>query len=224
MEREQNAGLETAFRAILPAGIAFAVEGLEPPLKEGDVFAAEAAAMARAVPKRRAEFFAGRSAAHRAMRALGHSPGPVTMGEDRAPVWPAGLVGSISHCSDTCVALVAEAARYRAVAVDIEPDADLPDDVIDTICLPSERMNLPKQGWGRMARLIFSAKETVYKLQYPISRKMLEFSDVEVVVDVVSGKFEARVSVPLGPDFSAQRFAGHFGRAEGKVFCVMFSL
>lgn len=220
-----TAGLEAAFRAALPADIAVAVGSLIPPRAEGQVFEAEAEAMVRAVPKRRAEFFAGRAAAHRAMQALGRAPAPVPMGQDRAPVWPEGLVGSISHCSEACVALVAKAAHYRALAVDVEPDVDLPYHVIDTICVPSEQARwagVPKEDRGRMARLIFSAKEAVYKLQYPLAGKMLEFSDVEIAVDVANSCFEAHVVVPLAPGFATQSLAGRFGYAEGKVFCVMF--
>lgn len=222
MDRAAVARLDAAFRAVLPLDIAVASGRVSLPPDGGEVFASEAAAMVRAVVRRQAEFFAGRAAAHRAMRALNHPPEPVLMGEDRAPVWPEGLIGSISHCDDTCVALVAKSERYRALAVDIEPDEDLPGDVIDTICLPSEQAGLTKPDGGRMARLIFSAKEAIYKLQYPIAGKLLEFSDVEIVLDVDNQRFAAHVGVPLGPGFATQVFEGWFGRAEGQIFCVMF--
>ena len=218
--------LEAAVAALLPPGIAVAVRDPALPVDQGEVFASEAAEMARAVPKRRAEFFAGRAAAHQAMRALGHLPTPVAMGKDRAPVWPDGLSGSISHCAGACVALMAEASRYRALAVDIEPDADLPVEVIGVVCLPSERAwlaELPVLDRGRMARLIFSAKETVYKLQYPITGKMLDFSDVEIVVNVDDERFDARFTAPYAPDFADALLAGWFGREGGKVFSVMFA-
>ena len=69
--------------------------------------------MARAVPQRRREFFAGRLAAHRAMEALGHLPEPVPMGQDRAPVWPQGLVGSISHGAGACAAMYGQKGAFQ---------------------------------------------------------------------------------------------------------------
>ena len=211
---------------MLPTDLALSAGSLAAPLDTGEIHAGEAAAMRHAVPKRRAEFFAGRIAAHRAMQALGHPPAPVLMGEDRAPIWPEGLVGSISHCRDACVALVARAAQYRSLAVDIEPDSDLPEDVIELVCLPEERLRLarlPEAERARMARLIFSAKEATYKLQYPVAGKPLEFSDVEIVVDVLNKRFEAHVAPPLAPAFATQVLTGRFGRAEGKLFCVMLA-
>ena len=138
-----NAGLarlQDKIAALLPKAVAVAVTDPGQAVAEGEIFASEAAAMARAVPSRRAEFFAGRAAVHRAMRMLGAScPSRCRWALIAAPVWPDGLSGSISHGAGACVAVVAESAVVPALAVDIEPDAALPGDVLDLVCLPAER-------------------------------------------------------------------------------------
>jgi len=224
VDKAEIARLANAIQSILPENVALAVDSVVNGLEE-EVFKEEAAQMVRAVPKRRLEFFAGRAAAHRAMVALGISPVPVLMGKDRAPVWPVGLIGSISHCSEICVALVATTENYQSLAVDIEPDTDLPMEVTDLILSPTEESRLarlPKKDRGWLARLIFSAKETVFKLQYPITKKMLEFNDVEIVFDVGARFFEARFAQLEGFSFSNQALVGRFGHIEGRVFCIMF--
>lgn len=221
---QTRARLEAALGALVPADVAVAVGVVADATDDAAGFAVEAAAMARARPVRRVEFFAGRAAARRAMRALGHAAAPVPMGPDRAPVWPEGLVGSITHGGGVCAALVGRAARYCALSVDIEPDEDLPADLVEVICLPSERGWLDQQppgDRGRMARLIFSAKETVFKLQYPLCGRVLEFDDVEIAVERTGGRFAAKVAVPLAPVLSAPLLRGRFVRAQGRIFCAM---
>ncbi|WP_137702263.1 4'-phosphopantetheinyl transferase family protein [Marimonas lutisalis] len=185
--------LEAALGAVLPGEVAVAVE--DPSAGDAGLFAAEAAAVARAVPKRRAEFAAGRRAAHRAMEALGHLAAPVTMEANRAPVWPDGLIGSISHCNGGCAALVARGADLRAVAIDLEDNTNLPREVLPMVCLPAERAWIDRLAPERRmwaARLIFSAKECAYKLQFPITRKMLDFADLQVDIDLPGRRFRAR--------------------------------
>ena len=96
LDSDPFADLAAALARVLPPGVAVAVE--DPAASAEGMFDAEARAVARAVPARRAEFAAGRRAAHRAMERLGVPAAPVAMGSDRAPVWPPGVIGSISHC------------------------------------------------------------------------------------------------------------------------------
>ena len=219
--------LEAAVQAAAPWGVHVAVTDPGQGASEGEVFYSEAVAMARAVPKRRNEFFAGRLAAHRAMERCNMPASPVPMGKDRAPEWPTGLVGSISHCDRACVAMVADKTRYQSVAVDIEPDEALPDEVMSMVCLPSERSWLdarPVDERGRLARVIFSIKECAYKLQYPVTKKMLDFSDVNVVLDLDTERFELRVARGCNPFGDHVKMGGRFGVEGGVTYSVMFAL
>lgn len=216
-----RAELAAALEGAVPPCVAVEVE--DPVAPADGMFGIEARAMARAIPARRAEFAAGRRAAHRAMARLGLSPAPVEMGPDRAPLWPRGLIGSISHCEGACAALVARAGQMRAVAVDLEPDADLPDDLVPLVCSPAERAwlnGLPHGCAGRMARLIFSAKECVYKLQYPETGNNLEFNDLEVEIDVVHQRFSARAARSDQGILATSQAEGRFGMVSGLLYCV----
>jgi 4'-phosphopantetheinyl transferase EntD len=159
----------------------------------------EAEAVRHAVAQRRREFALGRTCARRALAGLGLPPSPILVGTDRAPVWPPGVVGSISHCPLRTVAVVAPASDFLAAGVDVEPNAPLPDDVVSTVGRADERQWLAG-GDSNLARdrLLFSIKESVYKAWFPLTHRWLEFSDVRVDVDLASASFEAELLVDDG--------------------------
>ncbi len=155
----------------------------------------EALAVARAVEKRRREFVAGRQLAREALGALSVRDVVIPMGPDRAPQWPAGIVGSISHTSDWCVVAVSNDPGVVSVGVDVEQSDALADKLVPSICTEEEIRWLEAQPLARrglLAKLVFSAKEAVYKCQYPLTRRFLEFADVIVELDEDAGTFAAR--------------------------------
>ena len=153
---------------------------------EDGQFPEEIAAMARAVPQRRAEFFAGRRAARSAMARIGLPAVPIPMGPDRAPVWPDGILGSITHVNRHCIAVVGWGRDLRAVGIDIETDTPLDDDLIPEICRPEELTGIPKSAWPIHAKRIFSAKEAAYKAHYPLARQIFGFHGLSV--DLTKGR------------------------------------
>ncbi|QFS84590.1 4'-phosphopantetheinyl transferase Npt [Roseivivax sp. THAF40] len=155
-----------------PDGVAVAV--VDPEQVTEPLFPIEEAAVSRAVAGRRAEFAAGRQAARQALKALGYAPVAIPMAEDRAPVWPQGIVGSLSHCPAACIAVVAEAARIASLGVDIEPYDPLPEDIVHEIGREDEIAGIgPDRRLA--ARQLFSAKEAAYKAQYPLTRTLFGF-------------------------------------------------
>lgn len=166
------------------------------------------------------EFGAGRAAARAAMELLGHAPRPVLQGEDRAPVWPAGLTGSITHTERACLAVVTDAPEIAALGIDLEAATPLPPALWPEICTTDEMAWLATLGpsqRGHFAKLIFSAKEACYKAQYPISRSLLEFHAMSLAVDLQASRFAATLQrdvhgLPCGMVIKG-RFAilgGHF--------------
>jgi 4'-phosphopantetheinyl transferase EntD len=100
-------------------------------------FPGEEEFIADAVPSRQREFIAGRACARRALTRLGRPPMVIPVGPHREPMWPPGVVGSITHCADYCA--VAEQTRFAALGVDAEIDEPLPDGVLPLIAAESER-------------------------------------------------------------------------------------
>lgn len=167
--------------------------------ERAELFLPERQAIARAVPKRQMEFLAGRIAVRRALARMGRPAEAIAAGRDRAPVWPAGICGSISHAEGLAVAVLAEAPAE--IGVDIEADAALDDALISEICRPEERALVPRLQQGRFARRLFSAKEALYKAQYPKTRLIFGFH--ALCVDLEKGQAEYtdhRDLATLGPE------------------------
>ncbi|SHH83548.1 4'-phosphopantetheinyl transferase family protein [Bradyrhizobium erythrophlei] len=141
-------------------------------------------ALRHATQNRQREFLAGRWCAKQALQCLGAGSTHVAMAEDRAPIWPDGVVGSITHTGDFAAAAVAWAADVAALGIDSEQiiDPAMTADIAD-ICMVDEA-TLFKAAHGRsfceFCTLVFSAKESVFKCLFPLTRKFLEFSDVRI--------------------------------------------
>jgi 4'-phosphopantetheinyl transferase EntD len=163
----------------------------------GELFASEQAALGRAVEARRREFTTGRLCARRAFARLGMPALALGALPDGAPAWPAGVVGSITHCAGYRACAVGRTAGVGAVGIDAEPAAPLPDGVLAAIALAGEcrhvsqlQRTMPRVPWDR---LLFSAKESVYKALYPLGWGRLQFEDARLTLQPASGTFHARV-------------------------------
>jgi len=137
----------------------------------------------RAVPGRRAEYSAGRLLARSLLDSLGASAAPLLSGPDRAPAWPAGFVGSISHCPTLCAVVVASRRDIGAIGVDVEPAVALDADVEPLVLTARDRdsiAQLPLRIRAIGGRLVFSAKEAFYKALYPTTGVFLDFTQTWV--------------------------------------------
>jgi 4'-phosphopantetheinyl transferase EntD len=190
---------------------------------EAQLFPAEEALLARAVNKRRREFATGRACARRALTQLGVPPSPLLPGPDREPRWPIGIVGSITHCDGYRAAVVARSRDLLSVGIDAEPNGPLPEGVLDRVSLAAERAWLRAQSEREpavhWARLLFCAKEAVYKTWFPLAHRWLGFEDAEITLAPAtdgdgppSGAFDARllVSGPVVPG------GGRLARMHGR--------
>ena len=198
---------------ILPAVVSCAEAFTDPP--DTWLFPEEAAIVANAADKRRREFRAGRNCARSALRRLGLEPGPILTGESGAPLWPPGIAGSITHCAGYRAAAVAWASDTVTIGLDAEPCETLPDGVLDLVSLPTERHGLrdcsdfaPGICWDR---LLFCAKESIYKAWFPLARRWLGFEEAEVTFNAAEGTFAARLLVP-GPRVGGRELTGFTGR------------
>lgn len=188
-----------------------------PGLVDDQLFAEERQHIAKAVDKRRAEFGTARVVARRALARLGIPPQPLVPQPDRAPRWPAGVIGSITHTAGYCAVVVTSERHARSVGLDVEQDKTLAPGLIDMICTPSERASLGTRA-ERDAIVFFSAKEAFYKCQYPLTKTFLDFRDVELTVDFEARTWQARVLKALADKPAwLDGLAGSFVRERGLV-------
>jgi 4'-phosphopantetheinyl transferase EntD len=182
-------------RRLLPAGVAVVESFGDPPAAE--LYPEEAALVRHAVDKRRAEFTTVRHCARRAMSRLGLPPGPILPDRHGAPRWPATIIGSLTHCDGYRAAALAHSTDLTMLGIDAEPHAELPDGILEAIARPAEqawiRSAPPGVHWGR---LLFSAKESVYKAWYPHTGQRLGFEDAELRFAPAAGTFTARLLAP----------------------------
>jgi 4'-phosphopantetheinyl transferase EntD len=179
------------------------------------LFPEEEQHIARAVDKRRREFTTARACARTALGKLGLPPSPIVPGHRGAPQWPAGVVGSITHCDGYRACAVARDREVVTIGMDAEPHAGLPDGVLGAVSLPPERARVaalsaasPAVHWDR---LLFCAKEAVYKAWFPLTGRWLGFEDACVDFDPGSGTFDARLMV-TGPVVNGKPLTGFTGR------------
>ena len=184
------------------------------------LFPEENAIIARAVESRRREFATGRACARAALARLGQRPVPILSGPRGAPQWPAGMTGSITHCPRYRAAAVARTRDVVSLGLDAEPNKRLPNHgMLDFIATESERDRLASLA-GRAPdicweRLLFSAKESVYKTWFPLTQRWLDFESADIDIDAETGTFVARLlvegpvvnGVPLSP-LRGRWFAG----------------
>ena len=213
----------SALRALFDAPVAAAVRPCADgggPLGDGP-FEAERRHVAGAVPKRRAEFAAVRACARDALAELGGPRVALVPNPDRSPRWPAGFVGSLTHSSTSCAAVVARASDALSLGLDLEVDAPLDEALFATVCAPRERRALDAMARGRAARFavrLFSAKEAFYKCQYPLTGARLACAQVELALDIDAGTFVvAEVELPGEAGRVARRVRGRLATFDGHV-------
>jgi 4'-phosphopantetheinyl transferase EntD len=171
------AGLAIACRALLPLGVAVAQTD---PRAEHQ---ADPDSPPGAVLKRVYEFAAGRAAARLAMEELGQPHSRLPIGPDRAPIWPLGLTGSITHSDMACLVAVAPIGLVGAIGLDLAEDLALDRALWPIVCRPEELAWLseqPQSDQGPLAMAIFSAKEATYKAQYPLTGRLFGFDGLTI--------------------------------------------
>ncbi|MGW7354727.1 4'-phosphopantetheinyl transferase family protein [Streptomyces sp. NPDC054784] len=201
---------------ILPATV-HAEEAFDDTSRGGPetLYPEEAAAVAKAVAQRQREFTTVRACARAALGRLGQPPVPLVPGKRGAPQWPDGVVGSMTHCTGYRAAVVSSAEDTLSLGIDAEPNGPVPDGVLEAVSLPSEQKwiaelsaRVPEVAWDR---LLFSAKESVFKTWYPHTGTELDFAEAEIEVDEVERTFHARLLVPA-PLIGGVRRHGFSGR------------
>jgi len=191
-----------------PGGTAGSADALHPQ---------EAQHVARAAPKRIAEFAAGRACARAALAQLGVSDFPLRVGADREPLWPPGITGSITHAHGFCAAVVARSSALRSLGIDAERAGAVRHPLWQHIAGPAEREwleGLAHEDALAMGTLVFSAKEAFFKCQHPLTREWVHFGDVRVRVEPPLFEIEPLRSLRL-EGLQPPPWRGRFASAPG---------
>lgn len=188
----------------------------------------EEAAVGEATAARRAEYQTTRECARAALQELGFPAIEIPTGPDRGPVWPAGVVGSLTHCARIRAAAVARAVDLRALGIDIEMSKRLPPRVLEVIATEEEvgilrrldRSN-PSVPWERV---LFSAKEAVFKAWFPLTSEWIDYRSCCLDIDPLSGSFVTTFDATSGRGntLSAEDVLGRWRVYDGFVFTVAY--
>lgn len=165
-------------------------------------FPEERAVIAHAAPGRRREFLAGRACAHGALRELGVRARPLDRGPAGQPLWPPGVVGSITHAGGIAVAVAARTGQVLGLGVDLEPLHPRLDAAVDRLVRSDRERAGPAAAHplaAHLPKIAFCAKECVYKAVFPQAGRELRFGDVTVEVDLAQGGFRAVTDAGLSP-------------------------
>ncbi|UCI21953.1 4'-phosphopantetheinyl transferase superfamily protein [Mesorhizobium sp. B2-1-8] len=173
----EEIALARAMAAMAPAGVRTGCRMI----REGDeahLLPAEASSIpARQAAMRRASG-AARWIAHRLLANAGFDGFALLRTPSGAPAWPEGMTGSLAHDDDMAVAAVANVAGIGSLGIDVEPALPLPDDIFSLVAIPADRMGAADRHLA--GRILFAAKEAVYKAAYPLDREVLGYEDIAV--------------------------------------------
>lgn len=206
-------------RNLLPADISLVLASEE--MWQAPLCAEEEALIEGAVSKRQREFRAGRNAAHEALRRLQAPQGPILRGSRREPVWPPGYLGTIAHCQDLCIAACTLDGKIAGLGIDVEPLSPLPMGVERYIHTEREQSVLERAGLPQ--RLIFSAKESLYKCYYPLLGRFFGFQSVNLHIDMAAQTFcfepTAGCEIEFPPTLD---FHGRYQTSDTHLFTACF--
>jgi len=195
------AALEALLAALAPGAAGhIAAAAADPRTPAPPLPAPEAAAVAAAIPARRAEFAAGRAAARAALARLGLGAVALPPGAGRAPCWPAGIAGAITHTATLALAAVARTGPLAGLGIDAEPAGALAPDLWGEVFTVPERAALaalPGPARAAAALAAFTAKEAFFKAQFPLTGRMPGFADIAVSA-TAPGRLALAAATPAG--------------------------
>ncbi len=140
---------------------------------------------ARSIPARQSAMRrasgAARWIAHGLLADFGFNDFAILRTPSGAPAWPDGITGSLAHDDEMAVAAVGPVSEIGSLGVDVEPAQPLPDDIFALVATHADVTDAVDRHLA--GRILFSAKEAVYKAVYPLDRRILGYEDITVDLD-----------------------------------------
>lgn len=172
-----SAQLQAAMVTMAPIGVRIGCRTI----REGDenhLLPEEARSIPSRQPMMRRASGAARWIARGLLANMGLNDVAVLRASSGAPVWPPGITGSLAHDDEMAVAAVAPIGHIAALGIDVEPALPLPDDIFALVAIPADRTDIIDRHLA--GRILFAAKEAVYKAAYPLDREVLGYEDITV--------------------------------------------
>ncbi|MES2952479.1 MAG: 4'-phosphopantetheinyl transferase superfamily protein [Pseudomonadota bacterium] len=211
------------FDELLPRGAVTVVA--TPTMWESGLLAEEEPYIINAVNARRREFTAGRNCARQALHMLGIGALPIIVGYRRAPAFPPGICGTITHAAEYCAASVMHQGDVLSIGIDAEVNTPLETEVRSLVLSfeeNSELKRLPKTSSCNWDKLVFSIKESFYKAYFQLCKIELDFLDAHV--SILAGERSFEISVlrsDLPAYFLASSFRGRFSFDHERVYAAV---
>lgn len=181
----------------------------------------------KGVAKRQSEFLAGRLCARQALLQLTGNVTVPAVGADRAPCWPSGVAGSISHGDGWAGAVVGRQADWRGLGLDLERllSPARAQRLQASILTPAELQRLaqlPAEQQAWWVSLTFSLKESLFKALYPLVQQQFYFQDAELLGYDPAGFAQLQLLRDLGPEWPAgSRCDGQFVQLGERVLSLV---
>ncbi|WP_224791284.1 4'-phosphopantetheinyl transferase family protein [Pseudomonas fluorescens] len=185
------------------------------------------ASIQRSVAKRQAEFLAGRICARAALQQLEGLSFSPAIGEDRAPVWPAHISGSITHSTGRAAAIVAKKSHWRGLGMDLENllNTERAERLAGEILTAPELQRMAAGRRDQLAlrvTLTFSVKESLFKALYPIVQKRFYFEHAEVLEWTDAGAVRLRLLTDLSSEWrNGTELDAQFGVQDGQLLSLV---
>ncbi|PZW91702.1 enterobactin synthetase component D [Pseudomonas sp. 478] len=181
----------------------------------------------RSVAKRQAEFLAGRVCARAALQQLEGLSFIPAIGEDRAPVWPTHITGSITHSTGRASAIVAKKTHWRGLGMDLENllNPERAERLAGEILTPPELQRMTAGRRDQLAMLVtltFSVKESLFKALYPIVQQRFYFEHAEVLEWTERGEVRLRLLTDLSSEWcNGTELDAQFGVIDGQLLSLV---
>lgn len=165
---------------------------------------------------RKAEYLAGRVSAIDALQLLGIQIDNIPTGKHRNPLWPSGVVASITHTNSTAYCVAAYANEYQYLGIDLEKwiGHSVITEIKKSIITCAEEIFLQQctMGFNKAFTLTFSAKESLFKAIYPYIGYYFDFDAVEIIQICVENRtFKLQLRQQLASNFNiGDQFSGYF--------------
>lgn len=173
----QSAQLLAAMVAIAPTGVRIGCRAIRES-DENHLLPQEARSIPSRQPPMRRASGAARWIARGLLAEMGLNDTAILRASSGAPVWPSGITGSLAHDDDMAVAAVAPVSHIASLGIDVEPADPLPDDILALVATGADRTDPVNRHLA--GRILFAAKEAVYKAAYPLDREVLGYEDITV--------------------------------------------